>query len=69
MKTHQIDLKSFLSKGHVVSEIVNDELKMTTTFGTRFKRKDSDGKSIIGYKLRGNEMLVPAFRDCSHRLT
>ena len=54
MKPHNIDLKTFIPKGHVISEITDGELKMTTT-EMGFKREG------MGYKVHGNEMNVPAY--------
>ena len=61
MKTHEIDLNSFLSKGYVVSDVVVGELTMTTTFNTGFKRVDENGEKMIGRKMRGNAMIVPSY--------
>ena len=61
MEIHKIDLHTFLSKGHVVFNIVGGELKMTTTFNTGFKRVDENGEKMIGNKMRGNAMIVPSY--------
>lgn len=61
MQIHQIDLNKFLSRGYVVSDVTDGELKMTTTFNTEFKRRDKDGNKLIGYKICGNEMRVSSY--------
>jgi hypothetical protein len=55
MKTNKIDLHSFLSKGHVVSSVANNEPEMTTAYSIKFKTNG------IGHKKCGNEMLVPSY--------
>jgi len=61
MKVNKINLNSFQSKGYVLSDIIDEELKMTTTFNTRFARRDENGNKVIGKKQCGNRMEVPSF--------